>query len=290
MNTRTRNAKTARPAFHASLVAGAILVVSLSGHAQPVGSRSKVKTVPVLKAVRTLTGCLACHGMPDPRVPGDSLWISRISTTGCVAPPAPESDGLRNALKRYVTKRDTLRPTLVDASTPKAGAVPVVSNIVRGSVLLEPFDPAREARGRGRSRIPPTIDRSPRAQPLSFRIAWDGAEKRERSIPPGRYRIRLYRLLKEDANGKLWQVWGSGDEGQRLTAEAGTPLRIDVTHRVKIVPCAAKRVDPLNLAGMAHGDNGMGITIMDGDVRSRARYRLIDAQGDEVANGALEYG
>lgn len=260
--------------------------------AQPGQSRSG-RSVSERDAIQATTTCLRCHGMPDPAVAGDRLWISRIATTRCVAQPAPASDPLRQALQRYMSAETSSRPTRVDAKSPDAGSVAVSSNIVRGSILLEPFDPTREARGRGKDRTPATIDRSPKAQPASFRLVWTGRpeEKRARSIPPGRYRVRMYRLLRVSEDGKLWQIWGSGTEGLRVTAEAGKPLHIAISDRPRITGCIAKKsLDPLRFAGAAHGDRDMGITIMDGNERTRATYRILSQDGTVVASGTLEYG
>ncbi len=221
------------------------------------------------RAAHAFNKCITCHGMPDPAVPGDRLWIDRIKTTACVVPPAPKSDSLRRSLIAYLRGKKPERPTLVDRERPlESGEGTFVANLRRGSLLLYPE----------RSGTP-------------LRITWDGDKHgRARAVPAGRYRVRNYKVIKTDRAGVEWQLWSSTPNGHTVVVRPGERTFLHVDTRVHVTPCGrvTKRGD-LRVGLMIQGHGKAGVTVVRAGERVPATYQVFDGERP-IRDGRLDYG
>ncbi len=224
------------------------------------------------KAPKEIERCTGCHGTPDPKVPGDELWIERIKTTACVQPAAPKGQKERMALIEWIRGSAFPKPPCVaEASAPKDGEGTVVTAFGRGSVLLWP---ATE----GGSAAP-------------VRLVWTGekGERRERAVPAGDYVVRNYRVHRTDAQGVAWQIWGSGASGRSVKVVAGETASVALDLAVKVAPQAKPKGKDLQVGLAVTGDSGMGLTVVRAKDRVPATYEILGG-GKRLASGDLGYG
>ncbi len=217
-------------------------------------------------------GCTKCHGVPDPAVAGDTLWVGRVATTACVTPAGEGSRAKRGALIEWLRSDSRQRPSVEAAARTlpdEHGAV--VANFKRGSVLLGPPGGAGEAAD-------------------LIRLVWNGesGDAARRAVPAGTWQVRGYRVIRAGANRTEWQTWGSGRGGRRITVSAGATTRLDLELRVHLKARAGQRRGRLSVGVGVTGDSGMGLSVVRGGDRVPATYKLVG--GDRAVTGQLAYG
>lgn len=244
---------------HSILAVAALVLVVGTGQ---VGAQSR--------AAHQFQKCTACHGMPDPSIPGDKLWIGQIARTACVVPKAPQSNALRRSLIAFLSGKQAERPTVVDREGDLGdGEGYVNTNLQRGSMMLYP-----EAGGRG-----------------PVRLVWNKAENgRRRAVPAGRYRIRNYKVIKRDDEGVEWQIWSSSPRGAMVIVRPGERALVNLDKRVHVKACGGptKKGD-LRAGLMIHGHHRSGLTVVRAGKRVHATYGIF-AGDREVRSGDLDYG
>lgn len=216
--------------------------------------------------------CSACHGMPDERVPGDSLWLGRIAVTRCIQPPAPESTGERQLLLAWLKAPARERPVLVTEPAPTdapGGRIEVA--FADGSVLLLP-----ESSGKEDLRT---------AQRLVFERRKPGA----RVIPAGRWRLAGYRLQRLDKDQTLWQLWGAGNAGRVIEIKAGEVTQLAVDEHVGLRVQWSIKGEKFQGGLAVTGDAGLGATVMAGKERVAARM-VLRAGATTLDSVPLEWG
>ncbi|HEX6883202.1 MAG TPA: hypothetical protein VF530_07455 [Planctomycetota bacterium] len=203
--------------------------------------------------------CLGCHVPPDPRFEVERTWIAQVAQTRCGDTPAE----LRQALVAYLEARPLPLPEVIDTQRPaEKGEATLMANFRRGAVLFEAPD--------GRL----------------VRVSWDelGGERR-RPIPPGRYRIVGIRLSTE-VEGVSWHMVGSGFGNTTLDFRAGAThvVALDAVLRLE------ERIgaDRYEVALVGHED--AGISLYRGGERLPLRWRRLDAAGEPLDEGLLEFG
>lgn len=217
--------------------------------------------------------CAGCHGMADPGVPGDDLWLLRIRTTACVQPAAPKGMKLRQELIDWFGGKRQERPAREDAARaagPEEGTI--VPGFERGSVLLWP-------EGDGGERRP-------------VRLVWAGEAKAapERAVPAGDYVVRNYKIQRADAAGTEWQIWGSGAAGRKVRIDAGSRATLDLDLSVHVKPMAMDKGRQVQLGLGVTGDSGLGLTVIRGQDRVPATAVIRDAGGKALTKADLRYG
>lgn len=217
-------------------------------------------------------GCTQCHGTPDPAVAGDLAWIGRVATTACVTPAGAKSAAKRTALMAWLNGKERVRPQVQSTARPPAANEGAVrSNIVRGSILLGPKGNVGDASVR-------------------VRLVWNGEKPDHavRAVPAGDWEVKGYRVVRKDAQGVEWQIWGSGAKGRRLVVRAGETTTIDLDLAVHVKSRARKMRGKLSIGVGVTGDSKMGLTVVKAGDRVAAGFLL--GRGDQMRVGALEYG
>jgi len=166
----------------------------------------------------------------------------------------------------FLTSKKRHHPAVVARNkSPLKGEGQVRANIVEGSILL--------------------IGRRDDLKPV--RLVFDGNEGETsalRSIAPGPYVVRGYRILRTDKNGVKWQLWGSGARGQKITVEQGKVVDLKMDVRVHVKTTARARGNVMQLGVGPTGDHHMGVTIIKDGHRIAASALI----GDQVVK--LAYG
>ncbi len=201
--------------------------------------------------------CSGCHGMPDERVPGDSLWLGRIAVTRCIQPPAPENNGERQSLVAWLKAAARERPALVsEPASQEAPGGRVEVAFADGSLLFLP-----ESSGQADTRTP---------QRLVFERRKPGA----RALPAGRWRLAGYRLQRLDKEQTLWQLWGAGKAERVLDIKAGEVTKLALDERAGVRVQWSIKGEKFQGGLAVTGDAGLGATLMAGKERVPARMVL----------------
>lgn len=217
-------------------------------------------------------GCRACHGMPQPDIAGDDLWIGRVATTACVTPAGPRSAKKRSALMAWLRADARERPHVErTARPPSEGYGTVKPTFAEGSVLLGP------AGGVGDDSV-------------TVRLVWNGEKGASalRTVPVGKWEVRGYRMQRTDGDGIRWQIWASGNRGRKVVVTAKKTAVLDLDLRVHVKPRAAVRRGKLSMGVAVTGDSRMGLTVVRGRSRVPASYSLVCE--DRAIEGRLAYG
>ncbi len=121
-------------------------------------------------------------------------------------------------------------------------------------------------------------------------LVWKRGEKdRARGLPPGSYRLRTVRVEREE-KGRHWFVSTTGPAGEPLALEAGKTRRIEVPGEVRFHAMAKRKGREISLGFDVKGPDGRGLSVYRDDRRVPVLYRVLDAKGDEVASGTMNYG
>lgn len=201
--------------------------------------------------------CSGCHGMPDERVPGDSLWLGRIALTRCIQPPAPASNGERQTLVAWLKETARERPTLVaDAANAEAPGGRIEVAFTDGSLLLIP-----ELTGKEDLRT---------AQRLIFERRKPGV----RAIPAGRWKLAGYRIQRLDKEQTLWQLWGAGSANRIIDIKEGEVTKLALDEHVGVRVQWNIKGEKFQGGLAVTGDAGLGATLMAGKERVPARMVL----------------
>ena len=112
-----------------------------------------------------------------------------------------------------------------------------------------------------------------------------GADAR-RALPPGAYVVTGYRIVKVDEAGKAWHVSVSARAVREIEVKAGksTAVKIDPTIHID------SKVAHAGVQVAIRGDEKAGLSIYQGDSRIPLGYRLVGADGREIAAGEMKYG
>ncbi len=126
-------------------------------------------------------------------------------------------------------------------------------------------------------------------------------------LPPGKYQLLRYRLLRKEAKDAQWELAAAGTtEGPTVEAAAGDSAEVLLGEPFapKITPsaptgatqtrlsfavygCGEERVSNLRLV---NGKSKVKLSSSDSNRPAEPTYRIVNAEGEVVASGRFEYG
>jgi hypothetical protein len=123
-----------------------------------------------------------------------------------------------------------------------------------------------------------------------LRLSWEPETKSadaRRALPAGRYRVFGYRVVEKDAHGATWHLSTTSDKPlSTIDVRAGEETALALARDVRITQ--AIRPGQIGVGVFAGG--GSGVSIYKDGRRIPLAYRLTDADGAELASGAIRYG
>ena len=165
----------------------------------------------------------------------------------------------------YLTSKPLALPkSLASAAAPKVDEGTLTTNLKAGVVFLE------DAKG------------------LAYRLSWsqdEAGDARARALPAGEYKLRTYRVLKQDA-GRSWHLSSSAPTIQKLTIRAGQEHTLKLDQRIHI----NARIHGKQAQMGIKGHEAAGLSIYRDGVRIPIRYSLNNSAGESLASGAMNYG
>ena len=130
-----------------------------------------------------------------------------------------------------------------------------------------------------------------------YRLEWAGkagesgaAADRRRAVPAGEYALVGYRIIRRDAQGTTWFISATGSNLRRLTVQASEEQQASIDETIRLTGGAHPSEGTVEIHVMVAGIKGSGLSIYRDGRRIDIDYRLLDAQGKELARGTLAYG
>jgi hypothetical protein len=218
--------------------------------------------------------CAKCHCATDPRIEEDRDWVAMNEETTCIASgdPAPR---LRKSIIAYLRDADTLRPVLVDRS----------------------YRPEKE-RTTGKVLVPATGGsaylRAERASikegaPSMVRLHWKATgEEKSMVVPAGRYDVVNFWFYRPGAenDAERWMLSGtnvSGCTSLDIGPEDEEILDVEPLVNAKFTAKPSEKGYALSLS--LHDAGGSRMTLSRNGKVVMPGYRIVDADGNEVAEG-----
>jgi hypothetical protein len=122
----------------------------------------------------------------------------------------------------------------------------------------------------------------------SVRLSWTGDESEDdrwRALPAGKYRLRTYRIVRED-EGELWHVSATRPTIATLEVEPGAELVLDLDASIRISSRLKNGQAQMNITG----EDGAGLSIYRAGARIPIGYRVMSDDGEVLASGDMRYG
>jgi hypothetical protein len=145
----------------------------------------------------------------------------------------------------------------------------VTSTIVRGELFLHPLDdPTR-----------------------SYRLRWEASDKeRARALPAGTYKVSGYRHVATDNQEAEW-IWSTTSPGYAdIEVKAGETVHFPVCETLEVNARAREQRGKRRVALVFVAEKGLGNTLYRKGKRITIRYECLDAEGDVVGAGNMNYG
>lgn len=164
----------------------------------------------------------------------------------------------------YLQAKPLELPSTVMESSAGEGEGTLSSNISNGEMFLV------DARGK------------------SFRLSWKTEAKQSpaaRALPAGKYRLRTYRIQRE-LKGETWHLSSTAPAIRTVEIVAGENTVLKVDRRITVTSRVKGKRGMMNIVG----EHGAGLSIYQAGRRIPIRYRVLDAEGEELAQGAMTYG
>ena len=122
----------------------------------------------------------------------------------------------------------------------------------------------------------------------AYRLPWSADEAedgRGRVLPVGNYRLRTYRILGMDGD-QPWHISATKPTIKRIEVLEGETTVIDIDQTIHLSTRVGHGMAMVSISG----EERAGLTIYRGQQRIPMGYRLLDADGKQVAKGSLAYG
>jgi hypothetical protein len=123
-----------------------------------------------------------------------------------------------------------------------------------------------------------------------------GADAKECALPPGKYRVRTTRIVRESfilssAGVPVPELEVSDPaKGDKRTMDVAETARLEVGEVVRFVGRAKRHGKQLKLGFMLKGADGRGLTVYEDDKRVPVTYKVLAADGKVLAEGKMTYG
>lgn len=112
----------------------------------------------------------------------------------------------------------------------------------------------------------------------------------ERPIAPGRYTIVNYRMVKQADDGSEWFTSSIANDIRTFELIAGQTVHLDLKPEIAMEVAAVFADGGIQIGAAIMGDGGGGLTIYRAGKRIPLDFVVVDAEGRELASGAMEYG
>lgn len=122
----------------------------------------------------------------------------------------------------------------------------------------------------------------------AFRLSWKAGEAdgaRGRTLPEGEYKLRTYRVMREEA-GQKWHVSATAPKIQMVTIKEGKTLNLELDPGITI----SSQTKGARAMMSITGQHGAGLSIYRDSARIPMAYRFTNPAGEQVAKGAMNYG
>jgi hypothetical protein len=122
-----------------------------------------------------------------------------------------------------------------------------------------------------------------------------GADAKECALPPGKYRVRTTRIVRENF---ILSSAGKPEPALEMKECAKKARMMDVAETARLqvgetvrFECRAKRHGKkLQLGFMIKGADGRGLSVYKDDKRVPVTYKVLAADGKVLAEGKMTYG
>jgi len=164
-------------------------------------------------------------------------------------------------LQRYLLSGKLARPTVIDKSA-ESGEGVVLSNVEHGEIFL------KNAAGK------------------AYRLRWKKSDKaRERLLPPGRYSLLGYRVIK----GK-WMISSTSNGRTKVVVQADKPLQLNIDPTIHFSLKARKMRGKQRLQMGITNNKHQGLSIYYKGRRIPLPWKVTGNGGRTLASGMMEYG
>ncbi len=128
-----------------------------------------------------------------------------------------------------------------------------------------------------------------------FRLAWEddglvGPRNQRRALPPGRYTLTGYRVIRGDANGDDWFISVTSKDLRPIEVMWNRETLIDPSDTIDVKSRVGWTKDGVGIFMTVQGERSSGLTIYRSGKRIPITYSLYDPSGGKIANGDMKYG
>lgn len=123
-----------------------------------------------------------------------------------------------------------------------------------------------------------------------------GSEAREAALPPGKYRVRTTRIVRENfiissAGTPVPELEVKDPaKGDKRMMDVAETARLEVGETVRFMARAKRQDGKLKLGFAIKGADGRGLTVYKDDKRVPVTYKVLAADGKVLAEGKMTYG
>lgn len=129
-------------------------------------------------------------------------------------------------------------------------------------------------------------------QGIITRLSWDDPRQKERRrfVPPGKYRVRGYRLYRADNSGREWIISATGPHIKDLVVAAGTESKVTIDETIALASGLKATAGKVDVMMSFSGEGHSGLTVYADGARIRVNYAIVSSAGEELAKGPMNYG
>lgn len=138
---------------------------------------------------------------------------------------------------------------------------------------------------------------------LFVRLDWPASERRRdgdakpqtkhdgrRPLPPGKYTLTNYRIVRRDHDGREWFVSATGKNIRQIEVVAGQTHRFELKPEIAMNCSVKPMASGVGVQAMIMGEHHAGLTIYRDGKRIPMEFVIVDADGKELASGPMNYG
>jgi hypothetical protein len=136
-----------------------------------------------------------------------------------------------------------------------------------------------------------------------FRLAWESAgehappdlraiksNQRRRALPPGKYTISGYRVIRRDHEGREWFISATGPNIRRIELQPNQHHHVELSETINVNCKARAKATGVAIQMTLFGEQHSGLTIYRDGRRIPMRFVVTSASGAQLAAGSMDYG
>jgi len=111
-----------------------------------------------------------------------------------------------------------------------------------------------------------------------------------RPLPPGKYTVTNYRMVRRDHGGREWFISATGKNIRQIEVVAGQTHRLDLRPEIAMNCRVKMTASGVDVQAVIMGEHHAGLTIYRDGKRIPMEFVIVDADGKELASGPMTYG